>query len=144
MASLVPNAPSRISGGGGGVSSQGREVRRKRGRGGSKVAWWEVVEAGEGDADSKDGGLGSGRKFGRDIEILLRRVYSDEIREAVDSGIKVLMSSVRRGMAEVNSLFHNLTAQQVRDKLFTISSPIKRRSIGEGKGKGKRKKSKKE
>ena len=74
------------------------------------MAWGEGVEAGEGDADSKDGGLGSGLKFGRDIEILLRRVYSDEIREAVDSGMKVLMSSVRKGMAEVNSLFPNLTA----------------------------------
>ena len=104
----------------------------------------EGVETGEEDADSKDGGLGSGRKFGRDIEILLRRVYSDEIREAVDSEMKVLMSSVRRGMAEVKSLFPNLTAQQDRDKLFTISSQIRTRSIGEGKGKGKGKKGKKE
>ena len=40
----------------------------------------------------------------------------------------------------MNSLFPNLTALQVRDKLFTISSPIRRRSIGEGKGKGKGKK----
>ena len=112
----------------------------KRGRG-VGVRWGRKLE--RGDANFKDGGLGSGRKFGRDVEILLRRVYAEEIREAVDSGMKVLMTIVRRRMAEVNILFPNLTAQQVRDKLFTISSQIRRRSIGEGKGKGKGKKSKK-
>ena len=47
MASLVPNPPSRISGGGG-SAARGGKLGGREGGGGSMVAWGEVVEAGEG------------------------------------------------------------------------------------------------
>lgn len=63
-------------------------------------------------------------------------VYREELDNIIESGGKVLMFDVRRKMKKVNSLFPDLTAQ-IRDKLFTISSQVRRRRIGEGKGKGK-------
>ena len=74
----------------------------------------------------------------------MRGVYGEEIEKSVESGGKTMMADVRRKAKEVNALFPDLTIQQIRDKIFTIRSQIRRRrTIGEGKGKGKGKKSKK-
>ena len=55
----------------------------------------------------------------------------------------MLMLDVRRKIKEVNALFPDVSARQIWDKLFTISSQVRQRQIGEGKGKGKGKKSRK-
>lgn len=76
--------------------------------------------------------------MGVGLEKVLREVYEEEIEKSVESGGKTLMADVSRKAKEVNALFPDLTIQQIRDKIFTISSQIKRRrTIGAGKGKGK-------
>lgn len=78
-------------------------------------------------------GLGSSRKWGVGLEKVLREVYEEEIEKSVESGGKTLLADVSRKAEEVNALFPNLTIQQIRDKIFTISSQIKRRrTIGAG------------
>lgn len=103
-----------------------------------------VAESAREEGFGGGGSFFKGRRFGDDIDRKLREVYMADLKISVTTGTKLRLATVRRRIDEVHTCFPDLSAQQIRDKLWTIAArerrALERKAKGRGKGKGKRSK----